>query len=791
MFDFPESPVAAKDRKKKCVSEQYVRERKSNANKQFAYNKLKNEKHLSLKVDQKVVPKRPPQPKIINVEGGTREGMLIDLSPPQQLDINFPSTSIAHIQNGLHPNLSILDAPIDIPTEGMLNDSAANFGSLDMFCSLETNKLEPPPYTSPPTYMNTYGLSHHHSNALSTSSVDFIVEKSPSSSSFDPFDTSHIATTSKAYNTTVMFDNLRKENKNMINKNQESTVRYRPSQPSPLDDLIQNTMASLSPKSSHSSLTSASDASGKYVNQSLNSTRSDSNQSAYGADSKSNASEDSTLNVSMQVNLSSLTLNDTGESLSPSHINANNVIKDNGGEPMVKKFDKSFLAELEKEMYKKDVVVTNINMNSSQSYASQSTNKDNTVNAIPSDIYNRTASYSNTNTRIYNDAIASMPITTMSSPSMSPAGKYTNSYTKSTNQDIASSKSNYESSTSRNYYTASPNNSPIILNKKQQNVDQISNTNKPAATVNLNQMWIDRQITMASTSSTIPNQTYSNEQAIYSNYSASSASNLYGNTGEQKHSFVAVSNRPSPVTKNPQQNNTRANVNLYNSITSDIYGSLSSGNIYDVVALPNAASANYYDVFSSSATATTATTTTTATATTKNKFENYYEAIPNNESQTVIYDEVAGEEMLRPHRPAPIAPPVLSAQQIQRRLDRKKEQMYGNVGPSTNGAMASHTNDLKSQQQVVALLNEISCDGCADSTEQEATLALQASNWDHGSAVHYFKIERLLRYVGTFLSMLELISFYDRISGKVKGVCFPNKRRYILLYIVPFKECLG
>lgn len=686
--------------------------------------------------------------------------MLIDLSPPQQLDNNIASTSGSHLQNGI----SILDAPIDIPTEG--GSSSSDLSSTSMFSSLEMNKLEPPPYQSPPTYMNTYGIAQYHS----TSSVanDFMgmtlntgLEKTSSSSSFDPFDTSHIAPSSKSYNSTVMFDNLRKENKSMVNKNQESTIRNRPIYTSQLDDLVHNTMASLSPKNSHSSLTNMPDTNGKQVNQSLNIAQNGSNdyQLSYGTENRATAEapagEDSTLNDSLQVNLSSLTLNDTDESLSAANLSANQVDKDSENE-VVKKFDKSFLAELEKEMYKKDVVATNINMNSSQSYASQSSNKENTVNAIPSTIYSRTGAYSNTNnTRIYNEAVGPTPGTTMS-----PSGKFTNTYTKSTNQDIASGKSIYESNTSRSYYTASPNNSPIILNKKQQNIDQ----SKSSVGTSLNQMWIDRQTTMPSASSSIPNQTYSNEQAIYSNYSAS---NLYSNTNvlpnEHKHNFVAVSNRPSPVLKNQQQpqqsqqqqqTNTRANLNLYNSITSDIYGSISSGNIYDVVAVPNATpvNSNCYDVFSEASAMTT--TTATSMTNTKSNIENYYEAIQTNESQTVIYDEVAGEEILRPHRPAPIAPPVLSAQQIQRRLERaqKEQQLYGNIVGSAsamngNLTMNNNTNDLQSQQKVLALLNEISCDGCGDATEQDATLALQACNWDHSSAVHHFKIERLHRYV--------------------------------------------
>lgn len=667
--------------------------------------------------------------------------MLIDLSPPQQIEPNFPSTSNT---NGAISGVSILDAPIEIPTQNDSSDLTTDLNSTDMFSSLETNRLEPPPYQSPPTYMNTYGLCQYHSTATIMNPTDLVgvnfssIDK-PTTSAFDPFDTSHIAS-SKSYSSTVnvMLDNLKKDNKNNVNKNQENTIRNRPNYASQLDELVQNTMVSLSPKSSHSSLTNTSEGSSRLTNQNLN------NQLNYGADKLMNATEDNALSDSMQVNLSSLTLNDTAEDLSSSNLVAANGNKENDTDSaLVKKFDKSFLAELEKEMYKKETTATNINMNSSQSYASQSTNKENTVNAIPSDIYGRSGTFSNINTRLYNDAMVPSSLTSTPSTSIPPPGKLTNAYTKSTNQDIASGKSNYDSSSAtnsstRNYYTASPNHSPIILNKKQQNTEQMTNGSKSAAATNLNQMWVDRQTTIPSSSS-IPNPVYTNEQAVYSNYSAT---HLYGNattlSSEQKHHYVAVANRPPGKNQQP-----RTNSNLYNSVTSDIYG---SGNIYDVVALPNSTSAasNYYDIFASNA---TNTTTTSTAITNTNKIDNYYEAITTNESQSVIYDEVAGEEMLRPHRPAPIAPPTLSAQQIQRRLERaQKEQMYGNVGLSTNGNVSTiygNSNDLNSQQKIMALMKEISCDGCADATEQEVASALQIANWDHGTAVHQFKIDRL------------------------------------------------
>lgn len=145
---------------------------------------------------------------------------------------------------------------------------------------------------------------------------------------------------------------------------------------------------------------------------------------------------------------------------------------------------------------------------------------------------------------------------------------------------------------------------------------------------------------------------------------------------------------------------------------------------------------------------------------------NFYDSV----AQSVIYDEVAAEEeymsRLRPHRTAPVAPSPLSAQQIQRRMEKAKsgqyDQIYGNMGAhniysngysagavgnavGNGGGVAKSTiyDELNqsSQQRIQLLMKDLS----HDATEQEAKDALHAVNWDHNQAVRHFKVERLLR----------------------------------------------
>lgn len=685
------SAVASKDvRKKKCASEQYVRERKSNATKQFAYNKLKNEKHMSLNQQQQqklsksssasVAPKRPPQPKF---DGSGKEGMLIDLSPP------IESPAMSGTNQRINMNMSILDAPIDVPTEGENSTvTAAEFIG-------ESNKMEPPPYHSPPTYMNTYGLGQAF-NPLS-------------SSTSDPFDTSHIVP-HKSYSPLTISNVIAAKPTNGT-----SMVRQRPSAASPktqLDELVQNTMASLSPKSSHSSLNSI-DLSAK-ANLTQWRTSNTANQSDANVDGNrtnsplrvANSSSD-TLNDSMNVNLSSSTLHDTDADLSTS----GGDLMSSFGRTEPTKIDKTFLAELEKEMYKNETAMSKLNVNMSVASNNQHHNgKEYSVTAIPSEMYGN---------RVHNET-------------MSPS-RLTHSQVKAINEEIVYAKSTYDSEASigQNFY--SPNSSRKQFNADTSSAD-MSVTSNPNLARPLSAaapaLTSDRPMSMAEINEAV------RSQAIYSNFAMSNVySNAAQSAAEQQHNFVAVSNWPQSTTTPSMNNVSRANY----SVTSDIYGSIAGGNVYDVVAAPQSSNSSaYYGIVMPTM------------AEVHSKPIDYYETTSNGDPQSVIYDEVAGEDLLRPHRPAPNAPPVLSAQQIQRRIERaqKEQQMYGNIGGHYQPVQSNGFDGVDAighqHQKVMALISAVAGDG-GDTNEHESRQALIAANWDHTTAVRNLKIERLLR----------------------------------------------
>lgn len=182
-----------------------------------------------------------------------------------------------------------------------------------------------------------------------------------------------------------------------------------------------------------------------------------------------------------------------------------------------------------------------------------------------------------------------------------------------------------------------------------------------------------------------------------------SSSNVYGNI-PKSHNFVAVSNRPDETR------------NFYNSVPGDIYSSV----IYEPISqisINNSAASIYATLP-----------------------RNDTSGIYNNINQSAIYDEVAGEELLRPIRPAPGLPGIqLSAQQIQRRIE--KQQLYGNTSCSAiSSAVSGNMLNLNESQKITALMVELE-----DAGEDEARAALQAVNWDHNLAIRHFKVERLFR----------------------------------------------
>lgn len=222
------------ERAKKCVSENFVKERKSNALKQFSYNKLVNENVQ--KNSKNKPPNRPPQPSASNKSNNTNEGMLIDLSPTENgLSIDSPQVNMLVNKS----NSCILDEPIDIPTES-LNGDDDQIPVMTTTMSI-SRRIDPPPYREPPTYSNT---------------MEFSLTDSPKATSNkpqiqDPFDTNPYASSTKSkspaltmnasptlsrsnYATaaTQMFSNLSLNNSNRLNysyhdtQNSSSSVNF-------------------------------------------------------------------------------------------------------------------------------------------------------------------------------------------------------------------------------------------------------------------------------------------------------------------------------------------------------------------------------------------------------------------------------------------------------------------------------------------------------------------------------------------------------------------------------------
>lgn len=169
-----------------------------------------------------------------------------------------------------------------------------------------------------------------------------------------------------------------------------------------------------------------------------------------------------------------------------------------------------------------------------------------------------------------------------------------------------------------------------------------------------------------------------------------------------------------------QTNQNVSNGNYSNSYVSqtmnDDRSVLYDSNIYNSVAGDSIYTENFYDAVQSPTPSVIYDTTASIYGTSINQ-------------QQAIYDEVAAYEEIgawRPQaaalRPAPAPPtqssPMLSQQQINRRLE-KINQQYG---------------------RVAELMNKLSMDNM---TEDEATEALEATNWNQDLATRHFKIERL------------------------------------------------
>uniref|UniRef100_T1GQQ1 Protein kinase domain-containing protein n=1 Tax=Megaselia scalaris TaxID=36166 RepID=T1GQQ1_MEGSC len=101
----------------------------------------------------------------------------------------------------------------------------------------------------------------------------------------------------------------------------------------------------------------------------------------------------------------------------------------------------------------------------------------------------------------------------------------------------------------------------------------------------------------------------------------------------------------------------------------------------------------------------------------------YYGSVPTT---SVIYDEVTSDDYLRPHRPAP----QLSAQQIQRRLEKMKQQqqtsqqIYQYTQPQENTYDVADTGE---HDRISAVLKELG----PGAIEEDVKASLMACGWDH------------------------------------------------------------
>lgn len=193
--------ISKTNRQQKTVSENFSKEKKTSANKQFSYNKLINEQRIQYDKQQanksRSKPIRPPAPHI-----QPQEGILIDLSPEEIRSMSLTLHNNQAVTT--KPATScILDEPIEVPTEGL------------EFQQEEQHHM-PPPYTMPPQYLNTNVVS-------------------------DPFDTSHIAPVEGFYSNS----SVQRAPEPIYNNNNVNRYSMRNTSES-LNELLSASLASLS-----------------------------------------------------------------------------------------------------------------------------------------------------------------------------------------------------------------------------------------------------------------------------------------------------------------------------------------------------------------------------------------------------------------------------------------------------------------------------------------------------------------------------------------------------------------
>ncbi|XP_058826658.1 activated Cdc42 kinase Ack isoform X2 [Topomyia yanbarensis] len=648
------------DRRGKCISEQYAKERKSNAHKQFSYNKLVNENHFKqqqqMLKDCKNRPLRPPQPHNLppSSGSGSAEGILIDLSSPGEDPMVAIGSAVHHHQlaGGARQQFtSILDEPIEVPT---LEEEESPAPSVE-----EPVRLQPPPYQMPPKYTNTLNIA----------------DATPEPDPFDPRTRLGIDCSNSIAQTPLNGTSDYESGPSSVVSARDLMESIKRQQT--LEESSVNSMVTCMPVYGNVSRGAISKINSNYgkvsdfeeLSNSMMASMSSGGQNASGS---SYGSIEQGLNDSLDVNLSNITLD-----------NDQSVLK-----LSPKKLDKTFLAELEKDIYKNE----SNSLNNSQAYVAKANSKEG-INHISSLMcvmpkYESTGAFENYHA-VNNGSSKSL--------NTSLHQIYANNSAAGVVENFQ--RKNYESTAAPVQCSLSP--------KKQNNV-------QPDTSSVLTQMWMERNAAVSTSSN----------ELVYGNHS--------GLTPQKTHNYVAVSNRPLSRIQNDTrlygstpnvaalnlaaqqlqqlQSSQPATVpqpapvnNIYNSVYNgnDIYSTIGS-DIYDTVA---ATPSSYYE------------RVPTNLASQQQQVYSNISQLPSQPPISAIYDEVSNEDLLRPTRPAPTAP--LSAQQIQRRLDRLVQQ----------------------DQQVAALLSELG----AEANEDEARDALTAVNWDHTLAVRHFKVERLCR----------------------------------------------
>ncbi|XP_058984380.1 activated Cdc42 kinase Ack [Musca domestica] len=662
----------------------HAKERKSVVNKQFSYNKLVNERAAEMQRYQqqqqkggnkKKGPQRPPPPQQ-QQQQQQQEGLLIDISPefggvgpPQQGPLlHLGESASMHVDS----SFCILDAPIDVPTEGegefLDNDNTSVMPHTPTmpsqmqtqtqfeFAGASPSRLQPPPYQMPPTYSNT---------------LEFCQQQQQRGN--DPFDTSKInvngsptqqvaggGTTNDDIN--ALYSNVMKmqqpaQQDTPLRKTslQNSNSNY--NSPAARKSLFGGGGVSNATTASNISITGNKENIPQLTNDSATQQNLPSLRQYEALQSQQataiSAAEDSAL----QKNLSTLSLEK--QTTIQTTVNDAQVV-----------LDKNFIAELEKDMYS-NKGHNDFERNTTQMYSNKEAVYANKQNLTP--LKNSSNSLSNNSSPSSNNG---------ASPKMHNAerqSQYAASSFYASNQDL----------------------------QKQNNLDNASAASNVSNTQSVvNRIWYERVAN--------PSEYYAQPTAenIYSNqgiYQATPAA-ATTNPTDANHSFVAISNRVVPP----------KNANQVYASSASIYGSVTGPGVYDTVA---PTPSTYYGQVPLSHMGANG------------------QIYANGSGQPAIYDEVAGDDYLRPHRPAPLAPPQLSAQQIQRRLEKLKRQQEAQMEGSTNLYAPIPSEFEREQQKLQQMMQDLG----PNAQEIDVRNALRAASGDTTLAIRHYKIDQLSR----------------------------------------------